>query len=298
MPAATPLPPESPLLVRLRAILADIKLAHTIFALPFALLAAHLAFLREGTGYQWDLVAYVLACMVFARSAAMGFNRWLDRDIDSRNPRTQSRSIPAGEVAPEQMLAFTLSNVVAFWVVTWFINPLAFWLAPVALGVVLGYSTAKRFTSLAHLWLGFALAIAPMGAWIAVTGRFDPEPLWLVLAVMTWVGGFDVLYSCQDVAFDESEGLYSLPRRLGVAGALQLSSILHVVTVGALISFGLECGLGVVYYATVGIIGALLLWEHQIVKPDDLSRINVAFFTLNGAVSVVLYLGVLIDSWI
>lgn len=279
------------------AILADIKLAHTIFALPFALLAAHLGFLK-GSGYRWDLLVYVLLCMVFARSAAMGFNRWLDRDIDARNPRTVTRSIPAGQVNPNLMLGFTIGNALAFWAVTWFINPLAFWLAPFALAVVLGYSTAKRYTSLAHLWLGFALAIAPMGAWIAVTGRFDLAPLWLVLAVMTWVGGFDVLYSCQDVEFDASEQLHSIPRRVGLSKAMFISSGLHVVTIAALGIFGWAMDLGLIYQITVGLIAVLLAWEHVIVTPNDLSRINVAFFTLNGLVSVALYVGVLIDTWV
>lgn len=297
MSTDVPMPVQSTPLERIGAILADIKLAHTIFALPFALLAAHLGFLAEG-GYRWDLLVYVLLCMVFARSAAMGFNRWLDRDIDARNPRTVTRSIPAGQVNPNLMLGFTIGNALAFWAVTWFINPLAFWLAPVALAVVLGYSTAKRYTSLAHLWLGSALAIAPMGAWIAVTGRFDLAPLWLVLAVMTWVGGFDVLYSCQDVEFDASEQLHSIPRRFGISKALLISSCLHVVTIFALGAFGWAMDLGMIYRITVGLIAVLLAWEHVIVTPTDLSRINVAFFTLNGLVSVALYVGVLIDTWV
>ncbi|MEO7994794.1 MAG: UbiA-like polyprenyltransferase [bacterium] len=282
----------------LAALFDDIKLAHTIFALPFALLSVHLAFERMGTGYRWDLFGYVLLCMFFARSAAMGFNRWLDRVIDARNPRTLSRSIPAGAVQPPVMLAFTVACCVAFIAVTWFINPLAFALSPVALAIVLGYSTAKRYTSLAHLWLGFSLAIAPMGAWIAVTGAFAPEPFWLVAAVLTWVGGFDVLYSCQDVAFDTSENLWSIPRRVGIAKALLISSLLHAITVVTLLVFGVAMHLGVIYDVTIALIAGILIWEHTIVTPTDLSRINVAFFTLNGLISILLYVGVLLDGWI
>ena len=283
------------LATRLGAIISDIKLAHTVFALPFALLAAHLAFLRTG-GYRWDLFWEVLACMVFARSAAMAFNRWLDRDIDSKNPRTQTRSIPTGTVSPALMLAFVVLNCLAFITVTWYINALAFLLSGAALAIVLGYSTAKRYTSLAHLWLGFSLAIAPMGAWIAVTGRFAAEPFWLVAAVMTWVGGFDVLYSCQDVAFDASENLHSIPRRYGIPAALQISSGLHVLTVLTLIGFGRAVGLGTIYWVTLAVISGILTWEHLIVTPNDLSRIGVAFFTLNGVISILLYLGVIADT--
>ncbi|HYE77096.1 MAG TPA: UbiA-like polyprenyltransferase [bacterium] len=293
-PASPPLPP---LAARWAAICADIKLAHTVFALPFALLAAHLAFLREG-GYSWRLFWLVLAAMVTARTAAMAFNRWLDRDIDARNPRTQSRAIPAGQARPVDMALFTAIACALFVLVAWRINPLAFALSPVALAIVLGYSYAKRFTSLAHLWLGFSLAIAPMGAWIAVTGAFAPEPFWLVLAVLTWVGGFDVLYSCQDVRFDASEGLHSIPQTVGIPRALAISAALHVLTVLALVGFGWSMALGAIYYGTVAIIAAILLWEHRIVTPTDLSRINVAFFTLNGLVSVLLYAGVLLDTWL
>lgn len=296
MSATLPAAPDS-LWTRLTAVFTDIKLAHTIFALPFALLAAHLAFERAG-GYRWDTLLAILGCMVTARSAAMGFNRWLDREIDRKNPRTQGRAIPAGQVPPQFMLAFTVASSALFIGITAFINPLALGLSPVALAIILGYSAAKRFTSLAHLWLGFSLAIAPMGAWIAVAGAFAPEPFWLVLAVMTWVGGFDILYSCQDTAFDQAEGLHSIPRRYGIPWALAISSGLHMVTVFALLVFGWHYGLGNLYQGTVLVIAAILVWEHRMVKPDDLSRINAAFFTLNGLISVLLYVGVLADRWV
>lgn len=279
---------------KLGKIFSDIKLAHTIFALPFALSSAHIAF--DGR-YDFQTLALILVCMFTARSAAMAFNRWLDRDIDTVNPRTKSRSIPSGIVAPKTMLGFVIFCCVVFVITTWFLNILAFALSPVALAVVLGYSYFKRFTSWSHLVLGLSLAIAPVGAWIAIRGDFDILPVILAAAVIFWVAGFDIIYACQDIEFDLRIGLHSVPRRFGITGALAISLVFHILTIGLFLLFGHLAGCGIIYMGFIAVIAMILLVEHMVVTPKSLELIGVAFFTLNGFVSMLFYLAVILDSY-
>ena len=278
---------------KLGSIFTDIKLAHTVFALPFALAAAHIAF--DGK-YDLKTLALILVCMFTARSAAMAFNRWLDRDIDSVNPRTKSRAIPVGIVKPKEMLLFTIACSIAFIVASFFLNMLAFMLSPVALAVILGYSYFKRFTSMSHLVLGLALAIAPVGAWIAIRGEFDFLPIILAAIVIFWVSGFDIIYSCQDTDFDTQAQLHSIPKRFGITGALAISTVFHIITIGLLIWFGHLLGFGLVYRGLITLIAMILLVEHMLVTPNKLALIGVAFFTLNGFVSIIFYLAVLLGN--
>jgi 4-hydroxybenzoate polyprenyltransferase len=289
--------PAGPL-QKLRVILEMIKFEHTVFALPFAfasvLLAAKAAGLPNGLPSWWTAF-WVLMAMVGARSAAMAFNRIVDCRFDAKNPRTATRAIPAGLLSTGQVWSFTLAAILLFEVAAWALNPLCFALSPLALAAVLGYSLTKRFTSVCHLVLGFAIGIAPIGAWNAVTGRLDVVPVLLGAAVMLWIGGFDIIYALQDVDFDRSMGLHSLPSRLGRARALWLSRLLHAGAIGLLVAVGMLAGLGALYFVGVTVAAALIAYEQSIVKPDDLSRVNVAFFTLNGWVSVSLFLFVLLD---
>ena len=264
-----------------------IKIQHTIFALPFAFLAAFTA-ARGLPGLRETF--WILVAMVGARSAAMAFNRLVDEDIDRKNPRTASRALPAGLVTRGFVIAFTIGAAALLVVAAWQLNPLALILSPFALIIVLGYSFTKRFTALSHVFLGLALAVAPIGAAVAIEGRIDPRMWLLAGAVLSWTAGFDVLYSLQDVEFDRGQGLHSIPSRLGAARAIAIARTLHAITVVLLVSFGVLYGFGIVYYA--GVIGgvALLLWQHSIVSPGDLSRINAAFFTANGVLSIVLFI--------
>ena len=269
-----------------------IKFEHSVFALPFALTGALLAF-REShiAGREFaGKVLWIVVAMVGARSAAMAFNRILDAEIDARNPRTRTRHIPAGILTAGFAWGFTTVSVLIFLLAAWALNPLCLKLAPVALAIVCSYSYTKRFTSLSHLVLGFSLGIAPAAAWIAVAGRLDPRILWLTAAVMFWTGGFDVIYSCQDYEFDRAEGLFSVPRRFGVSGALWISRAFHVGMVGCLIALVASFGLSWLSLAGIGAVIALLLYEHSLVKANDLSRVNAAFFTVNGYVSVLFFL--------
>jgi 4-hydroxybenzoate polyprenyltransferase len=218
----------------------------------------------------------------------MAFNRLADAEIDKANPRTAIRAIPAGLITKGSVWVFTLISAALLVLAAYNLNPLAFALSPVALVVIMGYSYTKRFTSLAHLWLGTSLSIAPIGAWIAIKGRFDSTPMLLGLAVLLWTAGFDIIYACQDFDFDRWHRLYSIPAKLGVRRALWISSALHVVMVAVLISVTQLTDLGTLYLVGVGIVIAILIYEHAIVKPNDLSRVNLAFFTLNGMVSLVL----------
>lgn len=273
-----------------------VKFAHTVFALPFALTGFALALATHPLplALQLRLLLLVLLCMIFARNAAMGFNRWLDRDIDAANPRTQQREIPAGVIAPRSALAFVAINALFFIAATWFINPLCFALSPVALLVVLGYSYTKRFTWLCHVVLGLGLGLAPVGAYIAVTGRFDSlVPVLLGLAVMLWTAGFDVIYALQDESFDRENRLYSMPRFFGAARALRVSEALHLGT-GLLLTAVLalvrrqEPGLtGLAFILGTTTFLSLLIQQHRLVKPNDLRRVNQAFFTTNGIASVI-----------
>ena len=270
---------------KLKIILEMIKFEHTVFALPFAVMSA---FIAAGGLPALHKLGWILLAMVGARSCAMAFNRLADAEIDSRNPRTAMRAIPAGLITKEAVWIFTLVSAGLLVFAAWQLNPLAFALSPVALAVVMGYSYTKRFTALSHFWLGFALSISPVGAWIAIKGRFDWTPIILCGVVMLWTAGFDIIYACQDVKFDKSHGLRSIPARLGIRWALRLSSALHVVAVLLLLGIPYLTQLGIFYYIGVGIVVIIFIYEHAIVKPNDLSRVNLAFFTLNGMISLVL----------
>ena len=233
-------------------------------------------------------LGWILVAMVGARSCAMAFNRLVDADIDSENPRTAMRALPAGLITKAAVWVFTVASAGLLVVAAWQLNPLAFALSPVALSVIMGYSYTKRFTSLSHFWLGLALSISPVGAWIAITGQFAWTPIVLCCVVLLWTAGFDIIYACQDVNFDRRHGLHSIPARIGIRGALWLSSGLHIIAVLLLIGIPLLTELGVFYYIGVGIVICIFIYEHAIVKPNDLSRVNLAFFTLNGTISLVL----------
>ncbi len=270
---------------RILEVLRMIKIEHTIFALPFALLG--MVFAAKGIPNIKTFLLVIL-CTLFARNAAMAFNRYLDADIDAKNPRTKDRSIPAGRLSRFFVLVFVIFNSILFIATTYFLNPLAFKLSPIALFVVLFYSYTKRFTSFSHLVLGLADGIAPAGGWIAVTGTFDKEVLLLSLAVMLWVAGFDILYSLQDIEFDRSQGLYSLPSKIGVKKSLFVSRLFHFVVVLLLAYFGYLTKSGLWYWIGLFIASALLFYEHTLVKEDDLSKIDMAFFTVNGFFSIII----------
>jgi 4-hydroxybenzoate polyprenyltransferase len=260
-----------------------IKFSHTVFALPFALTSAALAM---GPQVRWAVVGWIVLAMAGARSAAMGFNRLADQEIDARNPRTAARELPRGAMSRAEVWVFVVASAVVLVAAAAMLNPLCLALSPVALLVVFGYSYAKRFTSLSHVVLGLALAIAPVGAWLAVQGRFAAVPLVLGLAVLCWVAGFDTIYACQDAAFDRSAGLHSIPARLGVRRALVVARVFHVAVVGLLGLLYLLTPLHPVYLAGVAGVALLLCYEHSLVRHDDLSRVDAAFFTVNGWVSV------------
>ncbi len=280
----------SPLVVYSRMI----KLSHSIFALPFALAAAVIAAGQvEVSAAQ---IGLILICMVAARSSAMGFNRIVDRDVDAKNPRTAAREIPSGQISLPMAWAFTIGSAVVFVAASALLGGLTLLLSPVAIAIVWGYSLTKRFTALCHAVLGLALALAPTAVWIALTGTWGWIPALLSIAVGTWVAGFDIIYSCQDAAFDRENNLRSVPAVLGVGGALVVSAALHVVTLAALVALPSVAPLGAAYYVGLGIIAGVLLYEHWLVRPDDLSRVDKAFFDLNGYVSLVFFVFVVVAS--
>jgi 4-hydroxybenzoate polyprenyltransferase len=272
-----------------------VKFSHTIFALPFALLGFSLATIHNSSSLSWKLLVLVLLCMLFARNAAMSFNRWADRDIDEVNPRTATREIPARVIGQGSALAFSIINAVFFVIATWFINPLCFYLSPIALIVILGYSLTKRFTALSHFILGLGLALAPTGAYLAVTGRFDWIPVIISFSVLCWVSGFDIIYSLQDDEFDKEYQLRSMPVMLGRKRALFLSLVLHFITAILLIVAGVIGDFKTIYWIGLGIFSILLFYQHTIVKYNDLRRVNMAFFTLNGIASIVFALFAITD---
>jgi len=280
------------MLKRLRLTLDMIKFEHSVFALPFALTGALLAF-REG-GYHtaglWRTLLWIVVAMVGARSAAMAFNRVVDADIDSRNPRTRMRHLPAGVLSRGFAWGFVICAAAVFLAAAAELNPLCLKLAPVALAIVFFYSFTKRFTAFSHVVLGFSLGIAPAAAWIAVRGSLDPRILWLTAAVTCWTGGFDVIYACQDYEFDRAEGLHSVPRKLGIARALRVAQALHLAMILCLLALVWSLHLGALAIAGVAAVALLLIYEHRIVKPNDLSRLNAAFFTMNGYVSMLFFL--------
>jgi 4-hydroxybenzoate polyprenyltransferase len=277
---------------RIRLTLEMIKFEHSVFALPFALTGALLAVRQGGLSARqaWIKAAWIVLAMVAARSAAMSFNRLVDAEIDGRNPRTRMRHLPAGVLSRGFTWGFVAVSTLVFLLAARALNPLCFHLAPLALAVVFFYSFTKRFTSFSHLVLGFSLGVAPAAAWIAMRGSLDPRILWLTAAVMFWTAGFDVIYACQDYEFDSVEGLFSLPRRLGIAGALYVARAFHVLMLLCLLALVYTLHLGPLSLAGVAAVTALLVYEHSLVKPNDLSRVDAAFFTLNGYVSVLFFL--------
>jgi 4-hydroxybenzoate polyprenyltransferase len=270
-----------------------VKFSHTVFALPFALAAAALA--ARGHGLPPERLLAIIVAMAGARTAAMGFNRIVDRRFDAQNPRTAARELPAGKVSLRAAWTLTLGSAALFVAAAAYLGTLCLALSPVALALLFGYSYTKRFTFLCHLFLGLAIASGPAGAWIAVRGDFGLPPALLMIAVATWIGGFDILYAIADTDFDRRTGLHSIPARFGVRGALYISVALHAVTCAALIGLAPAASLGLPYAAGVAIVAALLVWEHAIVTPRDLSRLNMAFFNLNGYVSVVFFIATLAD---
>lgn len=306
-----------------------IKFSHTIFAMPFALIGFCLAFIqaqrfsdvvRYHLHYEigwasasvvpgWHTTIYpkwaigvqlllVLLCMIFARSAAMAFNRYLDRRFDALNPRTAVREIPRGIITPKNALAFTIACCVLFITCTFFINRICFYLSPVALAVVLGYSYTKRFTPLCHLVLGLGLSLAPIGAYLAVTGSFHWLPILFSFAVLFWVSGFDIIYALQDIDFDQSQQLYSIPSVMGKVKALHVSELLHLLSAGCVIAAGKFGHFGWLYWIGVLVFGGMLVYQHSIVKPNDLRRVNLAFMTANGIASVVFAVFVIADLFV
>lgn len=302
----------------IRNYLGLIKFSHTIFAMPFAMIGFFLAIMSHPQPGQWSLnrsigwspsnftdgyglkhillkLLLVVLCMVFARSAAMAFNRWLDKNFDAKNPRTAIREIPAGIISANKALIFVIINCLAFVVVTWFINPLCFYLSFVALFVILFYSYTKRFTPLCHLVLGLGLALAPIGAYLAVTGRFEVLPVLFSFTVLCWVAGFDIIYALQDEEFDRSQNLHSIPVWLGKKNALLFSRFLHVVSAALVISIGFAGDFSWLYWAGTAIFCGMLIYQQSIVTPHDLTRVNIAFMTANGIASVAFAIFVIAD---
>lgn len=273
-----------------------VKFSHSVFALPFALASAALASAQGGLSPA--ALGWIVVAMVGARSAAMGFNRLADEAIDARNPRTAGRELPAGRLSRAEVWLFVIVSAGVLVLAAWRLNPLCLALSPVAVAVIFGYSYTKRFTAFSHVVLGLALAIAPVGAWIAVRGRFDVAPVLLGLAVLAWVAGFDIIYACQDVDFDRRAGLHSIPARLGVGRALKVSRALHVAAVGVLAALFIVVPLHAVYLAGVALVAVLLAYEHSLVREGDISRVDAAFFTVNGWIGVVYLAFVLLARWL
>ena len=284
--AGPSLAPPGPALGKLRTFLEAIKFEHTIFALPFAYTGMLLAAGGLPTLAQF---VWITVAMAAARTFAMALNRLIDREIDARNPRTAIRALPRRLMSAAEMGGYTALAAVILIFAAWQLNPLCLVLLPGAVILLTGYSYTKRFTWLCHIVLGFSIGLAPLGAWTGVTGTLDPRSFLLGLAVMTWIAGFDVLYACQDIEFDRTNGLHSIPARFGIRAALQWSTALHVLTVAALVAAGLVLGLGIVYWIGVAIAVALIIYEHGLLKPDDLSKLDMAFFNVNGYIAVVLF---------
>lgn len=305
-------------MVSIKNYLSLIKFSHTIFAMPFALIGFFLGIrdgapplnLNDSIGWSNDITNFVawernllkfilvILCMVFARSAAMAFNRYLDREYDAKNPRTAIREIPSGIITGKNALVFTIINCVLFILCTFFINRLCFYLSPVALFIILFYSYTKRFTPLCHLVLGLGLSLAPIGAYLAVTGVFSLLPVVFSLTVLFWVSGFDIIYALQDEEFDKANQLYSIPSLLGKKKALLVSELLHVLSAIAVISAGVVGKFGIIYWLGIIVFIGMLIYQHSIVKPNDLRKVNIAFMTANGIASVVFAVFVLADLFL
>lgn len=303
----------------LKNYLSLIKFSHTIFAMPFAMIGFFLGLrhfddrqwsLNKTIGWGWDITNFVwwntslikfiliILCMILARSAAMAFNRYLDRNFDARNPRTAIREIPAGIISANNALLFTIICSLLFIVCCWFINALCFFLSPVALLVILGYSYTKRFTPLCHLILGLGLSLAPIGAYLAVTGQFDLLPILFSFTVLFWVSGFDIIYALQDEEFDRTQNLYSIPSAVGKTKALRISELLHFLSTACVVYAGIYGDFGWWYWIGVIVFVGMLIYQHSIVKPNDLRRVNLAFMTVNGIASVVFAVFVIADLFV
>jgi 4-hydroxybenzoate polyprenyltransferase len=281
------------MLSKIKIILEMIKFEHTIFALPFAFTGALLAARGIPSG---GTILWIVVAMVGARSAAMGFNRWADRKIDAENPRTRTRALPMGLVSPAQVVVFTAVSSLLLVYAAFRLNPLTFFLSPVALAIVFFYSYTKRFTFLSHIFLGLAISGAPLGAWIAVTGRFEAPAIVLGLAVLFWLVGFDTLYALQDMEFDRGAGLHSIPQRFGVRRSLWIARASHAITMAALFWLASLLSLGWYYIAGVVLSLCLIVYEHSLVKEGDLTKLNFAFFNMNGYISVTIFLFTLLDT--
>lgn len=271
-----------------------IKFSHTVFALPFALSAVVLAHRRAELTLQ--TLFWILVAMVSARSTAMGFNRIVDARYDRINPRTADRHIPAGTVSMLSAVMFVTGFSLLFILAAAMISRLCFWLSIPVLFILCFYSYTKRFTTLSHLYLGMSISLAPLGAWIAVTGRFDPGILLLCAALLTYIAGFDILYACQDVDFDQKNGLYSIPSRMGLKTAFHISSLLHIGTFLSLTALYFVFGLGKFYLISLALISGLLIFQHRVIRPHDLTHIDLAFFHANSAISILMFLGILMDE--
>jgi len=282
-------------LTRINHYFSLVKINHTIFSLPFALIGFTLGAKSDGQNLDFRLLVVVILCVLFARNAAMGFNRYVDREFDKKNPRTALREIPREIIQPRSALLFVIINAILFMLATSFLNFLCLILSPVALLVVLGYSLTKRFTSFSHLFLGLGLALAPIGAYLAIAARFDLLPVLFSLTVICWVSGFDILYALQDIDFDKSQNLKSLPVRLGRKNALILSALLHLAAMAIIIIAGFAGRFSYLYWFGAAIFSLILVYEHLIVKPNDISRVNLAFGTMNGVASVIFATFVIAD---
>jgi 4-hydroxybenzoate polyprenyltransferase len=286
---------------KIKNYLSLVKFSHTIFAMPFALIGFFLG-KQQLLHFSLQLLVVkfflVIICMVTARSAAMAFNRYLDRSFDAKNPRTAIREIPKGIISANSALLFVMLSSLIFVIATYFINSICFYLSPVALFVILFYSYTKRFTPLCHLVLGLGLSLAPIGAYLAVTGRFDILPVLFSFAVIFWVSGFDVIYALQDVEFDQSQQLYSIPSVLGKAKALRISELLHLASAACVIFAGFYGHFHFLYWMGIAVFVGMLVYQHSLVKPNDLSKVNIAFMTANGIASVVFAVFVIADLFL
>lgn len=286
------------LLKPFRNYLSFVKFSHTIFALPFALIGFFLGLQNMANSFDYRILILVILCMLFARSAAMGFNRLADREIDKKNPRTAKREIPSGKISPKSAFIFVIISSLCFIATTWFINNICFFLSPVALVIILGYSYTKRFTSLSHYMLGLGLSLSPIGAYLAVTGKFNLVPLLYSIIVFFWVAGFDIIYALQDVDFDREQNLKSIPSRFGINRALIISVLSHSISAVVLVYAGILGKSGLLFWVGVLIFLFLLVYQHLIVKPGKLERINQAFALTNGLAGVSLSLFYIADVFI
>jgi 4-hydroxybenzoate polyprenyltransferase len=284
--------------ISLKKFFSLVKFSHTVFALPFALIGYFMAAIQHGLFFDTQIFILVILAMVFARNTAMAFNRYIDRHIDAQNPRTAVREIPKGIISISQVRWFIAVNAVLFIATAFFINRLVFFLSPVALTVILGYSYFKRFSALSHLILGLGLALAPIGAYLCIIPHFDTAPVLLSLVVLFWVAGFDIIYALQDEKFDKTHSLKSIPVLLGTRKSIFLSIGLHLLSVVLLVLLGFFATYGIWYWTGVFIFGSLLFYQHLLVKPNDLSKINLAFFTTNGIASVVFAGFVILDLFL